>query len=100
MAESAIEVKGMRPGEFSYAVSFSPPPGRGNEGAARDFLQAAQRLAKADERKRIDKVLAKLGPRKTDITGARKEFGKIRAANSDGDFQAMIRAAGEALNGQ
>ncbi len=95
-----IEVKGMRPGEFSYAVRFRPSPQTGNEDAARDFLQAAHKLANADERKRIDKVLAKLGPRKTDIAQARKEFAKIPAANSDGDFQAMIRAAGEALNGQ
>ncbi|HEV2617313.1 MAG TPA: IPT/TIG domain-containing protein [Candidatus Acidoferrales bacterium] len=95
-----IEVKGMRPGEFSYAVSFRPSPGMANADAARDFLQAARRLAKGDERKRIDKVLAKLGPRKTDIAEARKEFAKIPAANSDSDFQAMIRAACEALNGQ
>lgn len=97
---ATIEIKGMRTGEVSYAVSLKPQPGIASVEVARDFLQVAYKLAKADEKSRINKVLMRLGPRRTDIAGARKEFAKIVTANSAGDFQALIRAAGEALSGQ
>ena len=95
-----IEVKGLHAGEFSYAVTLQAPPGAPNVEAARDFLQAAEKLAAGDTRRRIENVLKKLRRQNPDIGGSRKEFAKISAANSASDLQALIRAAGEALNGE
>jgi len=95
-----IEVKGMRVGEFSYAVTLQAQPGAPNGGAARDFLQAADKLAAGDTRRRLENVLKKLRRYNPDIGGSRKEFAKIPAANSASDLQALIQAAGEALNGE
>ncbi|MGH9830655.1 MAG: hypothetical protein ACREDR_46205, partial [Blastocatellia bacterium] len=72
-----IEVKGERTGEFSYAVRLRPQPGIANVDVARDILQATEKLAKSEEKRRIEKILAKLRPRNVDIRGARKEFARI-----------------------
>lgn len=95
-----IEVKGLRVGEFSYAVTFQAQLGAPNVQAARDFLQAADKLAAADTRHRIENILKKLRRQNPDVAGSRKEFAKIAMANSASDLQALIRAAGEALNGE
>lgn len=97
---ATLEVKGLRAGEFSYVVTLEPKLGVANVEATRDFLQAADKLANGDEKRHIAKILTKLRSRHTDIGGARKEFAKIATANSASDLQALIRAAGEALNGE
>lgn len=97
---ATVEVKGRRAGDFWYAVTLEPKPGPPNAEAARDFLQAADKLANGDEKRHIAKILTKLRSGHTDIGGARKEFAKIATANSASDLQALICAAGEALNGE
>ncbi|HVA17337.1 MAG TPA: IPT/TIG domain-containing protein [Candidatus Dormibacteraeota bacterium] len=97
---ATVEVKGRRAGDFSYAVTLEPKLGVANVEAARDFLQAADKLANGDVKRHIDRILTKLRSGHTDIGGARKEFAKISTANSASDLQALIRAAGEALNGE
>lgn len=96
---ATIEVKGRSAGQFSYAVTLQPQSGAANVEVARDFLQAAQKLAASDARRRIENILNKLQRQNPDIRGARKEFAKMRDASATGDLQALIRAAGEALNG-
>lgn len=97
---ATVEVKGLRAGEFWYAVTLEPEAELANVQAARDFLQAAEKIAVGGEKRRIENVLKKLQHQKPDIRGARREFARITAANSSSDLQALIRAAGEALNGQ
>lgn len=97
---ATIEVKGLREGDFSYAATLEPEAESANVQATQDFLQAADKLANGDEKRHIGSVLAKVRSGHVDIRGARKEFAKITAANSSSDLQALIRAAGEALNGQ
>jgi len=97
---ATIEVKGLRAGDFSYAATLEPEAESMNVQAARDFLQAADELANGDEKRHIGNILAKVRSGHVDIRGARKEFAKITVANSSGDLQALIRATGEALNGQ
>lgn len=97
---ATIDVKGLRAGEFSYAATLEPEAESANIQAARDFLQAADKLANGDEKRHIGNILAKVRSGHVDIRGARKEFAKITAANSSSDLRALIRAAGEALNGQ
>lgn len=97
---ATIEVKGLRAGDFSYAVALEPQPGTADVEVARDFLQAGEKLAAGGEKRRIENVLKKLRRRNPDIRGARKEFAKITVANPPSDQQALIRAAGEALNGE
>ena len=97
---ATIEVKGLRAGDFSYGVTLEPEAKSANVQAARDFLQAADKLANGDEKRHIAKILAKLRSGHTDIRGARKEFATVATANSASDLQALIRAAGEALNGE
>lgn len=95
-----IEVKGLRAGDFSYAATLEPEAESANVQATRDFLQAADKLANGDEKRHIGNILVKVRSGHVDIRGARKEFAKITAANSSSDLQALIRAAGEALNGR
>jgi len=95
-----IEVKGLRVGEFSYAVTLQAQPGAPNVRAARDFLQAADKQSAGDTRRRIENVLKKLRRQNPDIGGSRKEFAKMSVAISASDLQALIQAAGEALNGE
>ncbi|HEV2315118.1 MAG TPA: hypothetical protein VGR94_07420 [Candidatus Acidoferrales bacterium] len=97
---ATVEVKGRRVGDFSYAVAFEAQPGVPNVQAARDFLQAADKLAASGEKRRISNILKKLRHRDPDIRGARREFAKITAPNPPSDLQTLIRAAGEALNGE
>jgi hypothetical protein len=97
---ATVAIKGTHPGEFSYAVRLEPQLGQANVQASEDFLQVAEKLAQGDEKRRIGSTLSKLRSRNTDIRGARKEFARITAADSSSDLQALIRAAGEALNGQ
>ena len=97
---ATIEVKGLRAGDFSYAATLEPEAQSANVQATRDFLQAADKLATGDEKRHIGNILAKMRPGHVDIREARKEFARITAANSSSDLQALIRAAGEALNGQ
>ena len=97
---ATIEVKGLHVGNFSYAVTFQAQPGAPNVRAARDFLQAADKLAAGDTRHRIESVLKKLRRQNPDIRGARREFARVRDASTTGDLQALIRAAGEALSGE
>jgi hypothetical protein len=96
---ATIEVKGRRAGEFSYVVTLEQRPGTANVEAARNFLQAAEKLAAGDTRNRVENILTKLRRQNPDIGGARKEFAKMHDAGTTGDLQALIRGAGEALNG-
>ncbi|HVB07788.1 MAG TPA: hypothetical protein VNF00_02475 [Candidatus Acidoferrales bacterium] len=96
---ATIEVKGIRAGEFSYAVTLVPEAESANVQAARDFLQAAEKIAAGGEKRQIETVLKKLRRRNPDIRGARQEFTKIRDASVTGDLQALVHAAGEALSG-
>ena len=97
---ATVEVKGLRAGDFSYAATLEPEAESEDVQATRDFLQAADKLANGDEKRHIENILKKLRSEHIDIRAARKEFAKITAANSSSDLQALIRAAGEALNGQ
>lgn len=95
-----LEVKGERAGEFSYTVALASRFGPPNIAVARDFLKAAEQIATGKQKSRIESVLKKLRPRTVRVPQARKEFAKLPSAGPPSDFVALIRAAGEALNGQ
>ncbi|HLJ40578.1 MAG TPA: hypothetical protein VKT50_03725 [Candidatus Acidoferrales bacterium] len=97
---ATFAIKGTHAGEFSYVVRLEHELGLANVQASEDFLQAAEKLAEGDEKRHIGSALSKLRSRNADVRGARKEFAKIAASNSSSDLQALIRAAGEALNGE
>jgi hypothetical protein len=94
-----VQARGLRAGEFSFAVQYVPGAQAPNLSAARDFLQAAFVRAPQSQANLLAKILKKLQGDKPNVAAARKEFAKLPMSNSPGEYEAWLRAAHEALFG-
>ncbi|MFZ0333915.1 MAG: hypothetical protein WAN10_07185 [Candidatus Acidiferrales bacterium] len=97
---AVIQLKGMSAGPFSYAVSLENTSVVANVPVARDFLEAARKIAQPGSANRVGFILKNL--RGTNVDVAKIRNGLEEIANQDGseDFQTLIRAALRALDGE
>lgn len=96
---AAVEMKGKSAGAFSFSVSLENSLSNANVPVARDFLEAARKIAPADAAIRIQHMLKNLRDGNADGAAARKELRKISGSADSRDFQALLRAARRALDG-
>ncbi|HEV2289579.1 MAG TPA: hypothetical protein VGR81_11560 [Candidatus Acidoferrales bacterium] len=94
-----LEVKGLRAGQFSFRAELAPSPGAPDVVAARDFLEAAQKIAPENQRHSIASILKELRPQAIHVAGARKKVEKLFMSSSPGDFSVLLEAARRALLG-
>jgi hypothetical protein len=96
---AAVEMKGKSAGAFSFSVSLENNLSNANTPVARDFLEAALKIAPADAEGRIEHILKNLRDGNADGAAVRKELRKISESAGSRDFQALLRAARRALYG-
>lgn len=97
---AVIRLKGMSAGPFSYAVSLEDISRIANAPVARDFLEVARKIAQPDVANRVDAILKELRGANVDVLKARNRLHRISNEGGSGDFQALIRAACRALDGE
>jgi hypothetical protein len=96
---AAVEMRGKSAGAFSFSVSLENNLLNANMPVARDFLEAALKIAPADAASRIQHILENLRDGNADGAAARKELRKISESAGSRDFQALLRATRRALYG-
>ena len=96
---AAIEAKGLRAGDFSFSVRLSPQFQSARIPEARDFLEAARKIAPEAEKNLFEKLLNQLEKKNPDASAVRAELKKLAPAGPSGDYGALIHAAQEALFG-
>lgn len=96
---ATVEMKGKSAGAFSYSASLENSQSDANMPVARDFLEAALKIAPADAASRIEHILKNLRDGNADGAAARKELRKISESAGSRDFQALLRATQRALDG-
>jgi hypothetical protein len=96
---AAVKMKGKSAGGFSFSVSLENSLSNANVPVARDFLEAARKIAPADAAIRIQHILKNLRNGNADGATARKELRKIPESAGSRDFQALLRATQRALDG-
>lgn len=94
-----IQIEGLRTGEFSFAVRLVPNLEVAGIPAAHDFLEAAQKIAPAAEKRLFEEILKKLKQKRPNASTVRGELRKLTPEGPSGDYGALIRAAQEALFG-
>jgi len=95
---AVLQLKGKSEGSFTFAISLESAPVKGNVAVARDFLEAAQKMAASDAANRIEKVLKELHGKGIDVAKMRSDLQNIPTQSGSPDFQALIRASLRALN--
>lgn len=95
-----LELKGVGTGPFSYGVTLEDSSMEINPSVARDFLEAAAKIAQPDAASRVALVLRELRGDKIDAVKVRNELDAISSQGGSEDFQALIRAARKALSGE
>ena len=96
---ATLEVKGLRAGQFSFRVELALPHGTPDVIAARDFLNAAQKIAPEDQRHSIAGILKQLRPHAVHVANARKKLEKLSTASDSGDALVLLEAGRRALFG-
>ncbi|HEV2489165.1 MAG TPA: hypothetical protein VGT03_05110 [Candidatus Acidoferrales bacterium] len=94
-----VQIKGLRAGEFSFAVRLLPDLEVAGIPAAHDFLEAAQKIAPPAEKSLFEDILRRLKQKKPDSSAVRGELRRLTPNGPSGDYGALIRAAREALFG-
>ncbi|HKW87412.1 MAG TPA: IPT/TIG domain-containing protein [Candidatus Acidoferrales bacterium] len=94
-----IHVKGLRAGEFSFAVQLVHGIDVAGIPAARDFLEAAEKIAPAAEQRAFADILDILKKRNPDASAARVDLRRLAPEGLPGDYGALIRAANDSLFG-
>jgi hypothetical protein len=94
-----VRAKGLRPGEFTFTVRLAGEMQPPDLASARDFLEAAYKLAPPADLSRLAKLLKNLEGGKPNLAVARKGFAKL-SRGSPGEYEALVRAAREALFGE
>jgi hypothetical protein len=97
---AVIELKGIGAGAFSYVVTLEDTAAGANVPVARDFLRAAERIARRDASDRVAVILKELHGDKIEAVKLRNELNEIPNRGGSQDFQALIRAARRALSGE
>jgi hypothetical protein len=95
-----FRAKGLRTGEFSFAVRLANDMQPPSLAAARDFLQAAYKFAPQPDLRPLAKILRNLQGHEPSIAAARKAFAKLPAISSPQQDEALLRAARKALFGE
>jgi hypothetical protein len=94
-----VQIKGLRAGEFSFAVRLLPDIEVTGILAAHDFLEAAQKIEPAAEKNLFENILKKLKQKNPDTSAVRGELRMLPPGSPSEDYGALIRAAQEALFG-
>lgn len=94
-----LEAKGLRAGQFSFRAELALPPTAPNGVAARDFLEAAQKIAPEDQKHLIVDILRELRPQTPHIANARKKLEKLPIRSDSGDLSVLLEGARRALFG-
>ncbi|MGB6482517.1 MAG: hypothetical protein WBE86_03415 [Candidatus Acidiferrales bacterium] len=97
---AVIRLKGMSAGPFSYAVSLENTSRIANAPMARDFLEAARKIAQPAAVNRVSAILKELRGDNVDAVKIRNNLRAISDQGGSEDFQALIRAAFRALDGE
>ena len=97
---AVIQLKGMSTGLFSYGVSLENTSVVAKAPVARDFLEAARRIAPPGAANRLGAILKELRGDNVDVAKARNGLQRISNEGGSEDFQALIRAALRALEGE
>jgi hypothetical protein len=97
---AVVQLKGMSAGPFSYAVSVENTSVVTNVPVARDFLEAAQKIAQPGAASRLGIILKNLHGANIDSAKIRNGLQEIANQGGSEDFQTLIRAALRALDGE
>lgn len=96
---AAIKLKAIDPGAFSFSVNLEGREQNADVQATRDFLAAAKKIAPREAVKLIKRTLKELSRENSGSTDSGREVLKIPWSAGSQDFQALMRAALRALNG-
>ena len=94
-----IRVKGLQAGEFSLSVHLIGKIDAAGMRAARDFLDAARKIAPSAEKSIFEDILGKLRKNNPDASALRVQLQKLAPEDIAGDYGALIHAANESLFG-
>ncbi len=97
---AVVPLKGISAGSFSFAVNLENTSTTANAPVARDFLEAARKIAPPDVANRLGAILKELRGDNVDVAKVRNGLQEISNKDGSGDFQALIRAACRALDGE
>ncbi|MDE3169779.1 MAG: hypothetical protein KGL75_06525 [Acidobacteriota bacterium] len=91
---ASIEVQTIRSGNFDFHARIVPLP---DPAIAARYLQAAAPFASRDQRRRIEKLAARVARRPRNLDSERREISGILAQAVPGDFRTLLAAAFSAL---
>jgi hypothetical protein len=97
---AVVQLKGVGAGAFSLAVNLKNILASINAPVARDFLEAARKIARPNTAEPIGIILQKLSTGHVDAQKMQRELQSISAERSSRDFQALVNAACRALAGE
>ena len=92
-----VEAKGLRAGEFSFTVRLMWKLQSARIPAARDFLEAARRIAPEAGKNLFESILKKLAKKNPNSSAVRAEIRKLAPAGPSGNYGALVHAAQQAL---
>jgi hypothetical protein len=97
---AVIQLKGVGAGTFSLAINLKNISTSVNAPVARDFLEAARKMAAPNTANRLEIILKKLSSGHVDAEEEQAELQAVSTESSSRDFQALINAACRALGGE
>lgn len=96
---TVIRIKGLAVGQFSYSVSIKGTSIGAGWQFARDFLQAARKMANPADERTIESILKKLQQKHVEINSLQRELRSIAASSEPSDFETLLYAAERSLGG-
>lgn len=94
-----IRAKGLAAGQFSYSVRLQNEYSQAAPQVTIDFLRAAQKIAKADTKKKINSILKDFQQKGASWQNLSKALQNIADSSTSADVQALIRAAERSIGG-
>jgi hypothetical protein len=91
---SAIEVEGIRSGDFSFHARLLPPR---DDAVAERYLRAALPLAPRDVQQRLKKLADRLARHPHDLEKLRRELEQVVSTTIAGDLRTLLESAAAAL---
>jgi hypothetical protein len=93
---ASIDIEGVQAGDFGFRVRLiSPPAGSPDLEAAKQYLEAAERIAPKEEKRKVQKCLSRLQKNKN-VARVRADIEKMLAVPS-GDFTILLDSARKSL---
>ena len=96
---AVIRIKGLAAGQFSYSVSIKGTSIGAGWQVARDFLQAARKMASPADARTIESILEKLQQEHVEVNRLQRELRSIAASSELSDFETLLDAAERSLGG-